>query len=135
MIAQQTVRKTDEEWKEKLTPEQFDVLRRKGTEAPFTGSYWATTDDGTYLCAACGNELFASTNKYDAGCGWPSYDRAISENAVATNTDNSLRMNRTEVTCSRCGGHLGHVFDDGPRETTGQRYCINSVALSFKKKK
>lgn len=129
------IQKSDDEWKKELTPEQYRVLREKGTERPFTGAYLATTDDGMYLCAACGNELFASDHKYDAECGWPSYDRTVSEDAVAIREDASLGMSRTEVTCSRCGSHLGHVFDDGPRETTGQRYCINSAALSFKTKK
>lgn len=128
------MQKSDDEWKKELTPEQYRVLREKGTERPFSGAYLATTDKGMYLCAACGNELFASEHKYDAGCGWPSYDQTISESAVTTQTDASLGMSRTEVTCSRCGGHLGHVFDDGPRETTGKRYCINSASLTFEKR-
>lgn len=126
--------KTDAEWKASLTPEQYRILREKGTELPFSGEYVKTTEEGTYYCAACGNELFTSESKFDAHCGWPSFDRAAQKDAVEESVDTSHGMVRTEITCSTCGGHLGHVFDDGPTET-GARYCINSVALKFKSNK
>lgn len=126
--------KTDEEWRRELSPEQYRVLRRKGTEAPFTGEYWNTRDAGSYVCAGCGQELFSSTTKFDAGCGWPSFWDAVDPSRVEFREDNSLGMQRIEVLCSKCGGHLGHLFDDGP-EPTGQRFCINSVSLSFRKAK
>ncbi len=127
------VTKTDDEWKRSLTPEQYAVLRQKDTERAFTGKYWNTKADGTYVCAGCGAELFTSADKFDSGCGWPSYTRAIEDGRVIEKIDESHGMVRTEVLCAKCGGHLGHVFDDGPAPT-GQRYCINSASLDFKKK-
>ncbi len=121
---------TDEQWRARLTPEQYEVLRRHATERPFTGEYVNVKDDGIYRCAGCGAELFSSDTKFESGTGWPSfYEPAVAEN-VEVRSDTSYGMRRTEVTCKRCGGHLGHVFDDGPRPT-GQRYCINSCALSL----
>ena len=121
---------TPDEWKEKLTPEQYRVLREKGTEMAYTGEYYKHNEVGMYSCAGCGTELFDSSRKFDAHCGWPSFDQA-KEGAVEFHEDNSHGMQRTEVRCAKCGGHLGHVFPDGPQETTGQRFCINSVALGF----
>lgn len=125
--------KTEDEWRKKLTPEQFHVLREKGTEAPFTGKLLYNHDAGSYVCAACGAELFSSDKKFDTDCGWPSFYDA-KKNAVVFTPDNSHGMRRVEVTCANCGGHLGHVFDDAPDQPTGQRFCINSAALQFLKK-
>jgi len=126
------VKKTDQEWKQELDPEQYRVLREKGTERPFTGKYWNLKENGTYTCAACGQELFTSNEKFDSGCGWPSFFDALDQANVTTEEDYSHGMHRTEVMCSNCGGHLGHVFPDGPKPT-GLRYCINSASLDFKK--
>lgn len=123
-----------EELKQRLTPEQFRVTQEKGTEAPFSGEYDQVFTPGTYNCVVCGHPLFVSDNKFDAGCGWPSFDRAIENFAVSRHEDASLGMQRTEVTCSNCGAHLGHVFTDGPKETTGLRYCINSASIHLKPK-
>src|SRR5689334_17041277 len=125
------VKKTEQEWREQLSPEQYHVLREKGTERPFTGQYWNLKEDGTYTCAACGQDLFKSDTKFDSGCGWPSFFDALDESKVTTQEDFSYGMRRVEVMCSNCGGHLGHVFPDGPKPT-GQRYCINSASLNFK---
>jgi peptide-methionine (R)-S-oxide reductase len=130
--AQERVAKSDAEWKRELTSEQYRILREKGTERAFTGEYWDAKEEGTYRCAGCGAPLFSSEHKYDSGTGWPSYTQPLEEEAVATETDRSLFMTRTEVLCARCGGHLGHVFEDGPAPT-GRRYCINSAALQLSK--
>jgi peptide-methionine (R)-S-oxide reductase len=119
--------RSEEEWRRLLTPEQYKILRKKGTERAFTGEYHDSKEPGTYLCAGCGEGVFESDHKFDSGTGWPSFDRAV-DGGVATRADNSLFARRTEVLCNACGGHLGHVFNDGP-PTTGERYCINSLAL------
>jgi peptide-methionine (R)-S-oxide reductase len=124
------VEKSEQEWKAELTPDQYEILRNKGTEPAFTGEYWDTKEGGVYRCAGCGQELFSSDTKFDSGTGWPSFFDPMDSDKVETREDNSFMMRRTEVVCSRCGGHLGHVFDDGPNPT-GQRYCINSCSLDF----
>ena len=126
------MKKSDKEWKESLSPEQYHVLREKGTEKPFSGKYYRNKENGMYLCAACGAKLFDSATKYESGSGWPSFYKPYSKDAVSEHKDSSLGMERIEITCSNCGGHLGHVFPDGPNPT-GLRYCINSLSMDFKK--
>ncbi len=126
--------KSEEYWKEKLTPEQYHILREKGTEPAFTGKYVDNHESGMYECAACGHPLFSSDTKFESGSGWPSFDQPVNRENVELHEDGSFFMKRTEVTCKNCGAHLGHVFPDGPKETTGERYCINSCSLNFKAK-
>ncbi len=126
--------KPDSYWREKLTPEQYQVVRQKGTEPPFTGKFDQFFETGMYNCVACGQTLFKSETKYDAGCGWPSFWDAVDSKNIELAQDNNFGMSRTEVKCGNCGAHLGHVFEDGPKEHGGQRYCINSTSLDFEKK-
>lgn len=126
--------KTEEEWKTCLTPEQYKILRQRGTEMAFTGKYYKHNEFGMYICGACGQELFSSETKFDSGTGWPSFTDPINRENVELKADNSHGMVRVEVLCKRCGSHLGHVFPDGPKDKGGQRYCINSAALDFKNK-
>ena len=128
------VNKTDAEWKAKLSDKEYKVLREKGTERAYTGEYWDHFEKGTYVCAACEAQLFESDTKFESHCGWPSFDKAI-EGSVKYNKDVSFGMERIEVVCANCEGHLGHIFDDGPKETTGQRFCTNSVSIKFIPKK
>ena len=128
------IQKTEEEWKRSLTPKQYEILREKGTEPAFTGEFVDNHENGMYTCVACGNTLFNSNTKFESGSGWPSFYDVATKGNVILEDDNDHGMQRTEVKCSNCGGHLGHVFTDGPRDKTGLRYCINSCALNFKKK-
>jgi len=128
------ISKTNEEWRKILSPAEYHVLRQKGTEPPFTGQYLKNNKKGMYVCAACGNKLFSSETKFDSGTGWPSFWQAISNESIELETDNAHGMKRIEVLCKKCGGHLGHVFNDGPKPT-GERYCMNSVSLKFKENK
>ncbi|MBL8746354.1 MAG: peptide-methionine (R)-S-oxide reductase MsrB [Phycisphaerae bacterium] len=131
-IKKDKVVRSEEEWKRTLTPEQFHIMREKGTERAFTGRYWDTTEPGVYRCAGCGQVLFTSSSKFDSHCGWPSFDRAFADGTITETRDTSFGMERVEVTCTRCGAHLGHIFDDGPTET-GMRYCINSASIELEK--
>lgn len=133
LSAEEVAQLTEADWKERLSADEYRVMREKGTERPFTGVYNDINDDGVYRCKGCGAKLFDSASKFDAGCGWPSFDQGIDNSAIDEHVDDSLGMRRTEVTCSNCDAHLGHVFPDGPRETTGMRYCINSVAIDLDK--
>lgn len=130
----ENIKKTEEEWRKELSSEQFHICREGGTEVPFSGEYVDKKDDGMYYCVACGNELFMSDTKFESGTGWPSFFDVINSKKIEFLKDYSLGMQRVEVRCSKCGSHLGHVFDDGPKDKTGKRYCINSAALGFKKK-
>ena len=126
--------KDDEYWRDKLTPQEYEVCREKGTERAFSGQYWDTKKDGTYHCKCCNEPLFLSDAKYDSGCGWPSFFQPANDESIREDVDNSRGMSRTEVTCDKCGSHLGHVFEDGPWEETGLRYCINSASISLEEK-
>jgi peptide-methionine (R)-S-oxide reductase len=131
---EEKIEPSDDEWKKLLTPEEYEVLRKKGTEPAFSGIYEHETAKGVYKCKACGNELFSSETKYDANCGWPAFFAAMGADRVTFHEDQSHGMNRIEVKCAKCGSHLGHIFDDGPAEHGGKRYCINSIALELDKK-
>ena len=131
MDSMEVTTKTEEEWKNILTSDQYHVLREKGTDKPFTGKYYLSKDKGLYVCAACGNELFTSEMKFESACGWPSFDKSVEGGKIKTVTDTSHGMVRTEILCGRCGSHLGHLFDDGPT-LSGKRYCVNSTSLNFK---
>jgi peptide-methionine (R)-S-oxide reductase len=128
------ITKSDAEWRQELSPEEYHILREKGTERAFTGEYYHTKTPGTYLCRACGNQLFSSDTKYESGSGWPSFYQPLKSDAVEEHADNTHGMRRVEITCGRCGSHLGHVFEDGPKPT-GQRYCMNSASLKLEPKK
>jgi peptide-methionine (R)-S-oxide reductase len=132
MESKLVINKTEEEWKKTLTPEQYHVLREKGTDRPFTGKYYLHKEKGMYVCAGCGAELFSSDMKFDSDCGWPSFDKEIAGGKIKKIQDNSFGMVRTEIVCAKCGSHLGHLFDDGPT-LTGMRYCVNSTSIDFKK--
>ena len=127
----QETRKTDAEWRQVLTPEQYRIMRQKGTEGAFTGQYWNNKDEGVYRCTGCGTPLFSSETKFESGSGWPSFYAPVEQDNVEVEQDTSFGMSRTEVLCANCEAHLGHVFDDGPRDKTGLRYCINSASLAF----
>jgi peptide-methionine (R)-S-oxide reductase len=129
-MGMEKIMKTDAEWRQELSPEEYHILREKGTERAFTGEYYKTKTPGTYLCRACGNELFSSETKYESGSGWPSFYQPLKSDAVEEHADDSFGMRRVEITCSRCGSHLGHVFPDGPRPT-GMRFCMNSASLKL----
>ena len=133
-MSKDKLNKSEKEWRKSLAPIQYHILREKGTESAFTGKYWNHKEDGTYACAGCGQELFSSGTKFESGSGWPSFWEAIDKSKIVTKDDLSYGMHRIEVLCSSCGGHLGHLFDDGP-QPTGMRYCVNSESLNFKKEK